>query len=295
MAPSAALATRRAALAGIGAVAIAGAAPVRADIVASFSVLADMARAVAPERLAVAALAGAGIDPHGFEPRPGDARALAGARLAIVNGLGFDDWAVRFARAAGFSGEVLVATRDVRPLVGPGRASRPDPHAWLDVANARLYARAIATAIQRAWPAAAPETTARALSYDAALAALDGEIRALLASVPRARRTIVTAHESFAYFGRAYGLNVLALNSASGEAAAARTASVIRAVRASGAAAAFPEQALDARGLATLQAETGVRLGGRLYADTLSGATGAATTYIALMRTNARTIAAALT
>jgi zinc/manganese transport system substrate-binding protein len=286
-------ATRRGVLAA-GAAALAGAAAPTWRVCASFSVLADITSNVAPAGTSVAALAGAGVDPHGFDPAPAQARGAAGAGLMVVNGLGFDGWAVRFARAAGFAGEVLEAGAGVA-LIGPKDA--PDPHAWLDAGAARTYAQRIAAALTRlgggvhAWAAA---VAARAQSYDVALVALDSEIRTILAPIPPARRVIVTAHDAFAYFGRAYGLRILAMRSKANVDSAARTAALIRTIRSTGAAAAFPERALDARGLEIVRAETAVKIGGALHADALTGATGAAPTYIDLMRSNARTIAAAL-
>ncbi|MBU6373243.1 MAG: zinc ABC transporter substrate-binding protein [Alphaproteobacteria bacterium] len=260
--------------------------------VASFSVLADITRAIAGADLPVRALAGAGVDPHGFEPRPADAAALTGASALVVNGLGFDPWATRLAKATRFAGLTIVASARVTPI-GQGRTL--DPHAWLDVANARAYAHAIADGLATARPDLAPGLRARAAAYDAALAALDAELRAAFAAIPPARRVLVTAHDSFAYFGRAYGFRLVPMRSAAGEDDAARTAAAIRTVRAVGAVAAFPERTLDPRGVARLREETGVRVGGALFTDALSEATGPASSYIGLMRTNARTITAALT
>lgn len=291
--------TRRAALfAAVGAagalIAPAAAQParVRGGVVASFSVLWDITRAITGPDLAVRALAGAGVDPHGFEPRPADAAALAGAAALIVNGLGFDRWATRLAGAAQFSGATIVAAAGVTPI-GAGRGV--DPHAWLDVANARAYARTIAEGLIRARPDLAAALRARASAYDAALAALDAELRRQFTAIPANRRVLVTAHDSFAYFGRAYGFQLVPLRAASGADDAARIAAAIRTVRSVGAVAAFPERTLDPRGVARLREETGVRVGGALYTDALSEATGPAASYIALMRTNARTITAALT
>lgn len=290
---------RRAALrvaAGAAAALIAPAAaqPARArgGVVASFSVLWDITRAIAGPDLGVRALAGPGVDPHGFEPRPADAAALAGAGALIVNGLGFDGWAGRLAAAAQFSGITIVASAGVTPI-GAGRGV--DPHAWLDVANARAYARTITDGLVRVRPDLATALRARAVAYDATLAALDAELRRQFAAVPVARRVLVTAHDSFAYFGRAYGFRLVPLRAASGADDAARIAAAIRTVRSVGAVAAFPERTLDPRGVARLREETGVRVGGALFTDALSEATGPAASYIALMRTNARTITAALT
>src|SRR5882757_3052215 len=119
--------------------ALALSAPVQAKplkVVASFSVLADLVRNTGGANVAVTSIVGPDRDPHGYEPQPSDARALAEASVLVVNGLGFDGWADRLAAAAGFHGVVVVASVDVSPIVKDGA---PDPHAWQSVPNAIAY------------------------------------------------------------------------------------------------------------------------------------------------------------
>jgi zinc/manganese transport system substrate-binding protein len=292
--------TRRGLALGVLAAGPAMAQPAALTIVASFSILADMARAIAPPEWMVAALVGPGGDAHVFEPRPSDARQVAQADMLIVNGLGFDLWAERLAKGVGFKGRLVRAGGAVQPLKGGndhGHSHDLDPHAWQDAALARLYARAISAGLTTLLPAKAAAITARAVAYDASLQALDRDIRAALAPIPPERRVLVTGHSSLNYFARAYGLRILAAKglSTASEPSAAQIARLIRQIRQEKIAAVFLDTLKDPRLIERIQAETGARTGGKLFVDSLSPPGGPAPTYVAMMRHNAQTIAAALT
>lgn len=263
-------------------------------IVASFSLLADIVRQVAPPGVQVQALVGVDADAHVFEPRPADARRLAEADLVVVNGLGFEGWIDRLVLASGFRGPVVVASRDVPPRrVGPG----VDPHAWQDLAHARRYVATLARACADRWPAQAVQVRQYAAAYDARLAQLDADVRRQLAVVPRAQRRVISSHDAFGYFGDAYGVDMLAVQgwNTHAEASAAAVARLIRQIRQQGVRALFVENISDPRLLERIARETGARVGGTLYSDALSGPDGPAATYLDLFAHNARTIASALT
>jgi zinc/manganese transport system substrate-binding protein len=290
------------------------AAPVRAadamPAVASFSILADMLGEVAGERWAVRSLAGPDQELHGFEPRPSDLVAVGKARLLAVNGLGLEGWADRMASAAGFTGTRVVASRGVNALKaghahghshghshGHGHAHGGlDPHAWQSVANAKIYVGNLRDGLGRADPAGAAEYAAAAGRYIARLDALDGEIRALFAPIPKAQRRVVTSHEAFAYFAAAYGVEMLAVAGTWREAepSAKELAALAAQVKRQKIRALFIESAGSGTGLRALAGELGLRIGGTLYADALSPPGGPAATYVDMMRHNATTIAAAL-
>ncbi|MDB5365043.1 MAG: mntC [Rhodospirillales bacterium] len=265
----------------------ANAAPLK--LVASFTVLADLARQVGGDEVEVTSLVGPDVDAHGFEPRPGDARLLAGADLFVVNGLGFDPWSAKLARSSGFAGAMVVASNGA-DLLGS------DPHAWQSVGNARMYAKNIADAIAARLPARADAIRARAARYDATLVALDGNIRAQLAPIPPERRVLITNHEAFDYFAKAYGLTMLAAQgfSTESEPSAKAVANLIREIKARKVTAVFLETMSNQQLMQRVARDTGVAVGGALYADALSKPDGPAATYVDMMRTNARTIATAL-
>ena len=289
------------------------AAPAWADgklpVVASFSILGDMTQRVGGERIAVTTLVGPDGDAHVYEPGPADAKAVAAARVLVVNGLGFEGWMDRLEQAAGFKGVEAVASAGVAPLSmaeadeaghddhehdhGHGGV---DPHAWQNVANAQAYIRNIAAALERADPEGAAVYRANAQAYLAELEALDAEIRAAMTAIPAPQRVLVTSHDAFGYFAAAYGVTVLAPQgmSTESEASAADVAGLIRQIRADGVRAVFVENITNPRLLEQVSRETDAAIGGVLFSDALSPPGGPAATYVEMMRHNAWTIASAL-
>lgn len=272
------------------------AAPIK--VVTSFSILADFAREVGGDRVQVFALVGPDADAHAWQPRPSDARTVMDADVVIANGLGFDTWIERLAASAG-NPRVVIAAADVTPLeqlddhAHHGHDHGPlDPHAWQSVANARIYARNIATALTAADPAGEAHYRERLARYDGELAALDAELRKGFAALPEEARKVVTSHDAFSYFGAAYGMRFL---SAAGvgnrsEVSAAAMARLIRQLRKEKVPVVFLENVNDARLIERIGAEGGARVGGTLYSDALSGPDGPAASYVAMMRHNGETI-----
>ncbi len=171
-----------------------------------------------------------------------------------------------------------------------------DPHAWQSLRHAAVYIDNIAAALAKADPENASAFYRNRAAYAAELKALDAEIRRLLAALPADRRTVVTSHDAFQYFGRDYGLTFVAPQglSTESEASAKDVVRLIRLIRDGGIRAVFVENITDPRLLKQIADETGAAIGGTLYPGALSGPDGPAPTYIDLMRHNARTIAKAL-
>lgn len=275
--------------------------PVRAaqlEVVTSFSILADIARQVGGDLVAVSSVIGPDEDAHGYQPRPSDARMLGDADLVIANGLGFDTWIERLARSAGFAGTVVIAGAGFDTLDDSGGHDHghdhgpSDPHAWQDVANVRHYAQNIARALEQLDPTNAPAYRDNVAAYDRALLALDADIRSALATLPEAQRKLVTSHDAFGYFGKAYGITVIGAAGISdqSEPSAAGIARLIRQLRRENIPAVFVENINDPRLIERIAQEGGARLGGKLYSDALSGPDGPASTYIAMMRHNLTTL-----
>ncbi len=281
--------SRRTLLAGPALLATPVAAQARLSVLASFSILADMARQVGGERAAVTALVGPGVEPHGFEPRPADAAALSTTGLVLRNGLGFEPWLDRLIRAATYRGPVATASEGITPRLVESRGPRvPDPHAWQDLRLGQSYVRRIAIALEAADPDGAAAYRENAARYLTRLGELDLWVRAQIASVPAARRKVVTTHEAFDYFGAAYGVTFLAAQGVTGDAdpSAAGLARLIRQIRAERVSALFLETRANPAALRRIAEETGAAIGGTLYADTLSPPDGPAPSYEAMFRHN---------
>ncbi len=269
------------------------AAQTKLKVVATFSILADLARNVGGDRVEVASLVGPNGDAHVYAPSPADARTLGSADLIIVNGLGFEGWMERLIKASGSKAPVVVASRGVQPLRD---GSHVDPHAWQSVANAKLYVANIRDALAAADPAGKPDYEVHARDYLARLDALDAEVRAAVAKIPPERRRIITTHDAFGYFAAAYGLQFIAPEGVAtdAEASAKDVAAIISQIKAQKVPAVFLENITDPRLLKRIAEETGARIGGTVFSDALSAANGPAPTYIDLMQNNIRQFSAAL-
>ncbi|MFO1277065.1 MAG: zinc ABC transporter substrate-binding protein [Sphaerotilus natans] len=285
-------------------------------VVASFSILADLAAQVAGPVAEVSALVGPDADAHVFQPSPADVRRLAQADLVIVNGLGFEGWMTRLIGSAGYRGPVLTCSDGLKPRAAPVEAGQdhaghadahghgaaqsgggaPDPHAWQDIANARHYVARIRDALVTARPAQAELLRRRAAAYDAELAALDRRIRADFATLAPQQRRVVSSHDAFGYFAAAYGLEFLAAQSwnTDSEPSAADIARLIRQIRRQQIRAVFVENVSDARMVQRIARETGAVVGGTLHSDALSAPGGVADSYLKMMSHNAATLLAGL-
>ncbi|MBO0751427.1 MAG: zinc ABC transporter substrate-binding protein [Bradyrhizobiaceae bacterium] len=270
----------------------------RVTVVASFSILGDLVARVGGDRVAVTALVGPGGNAHVYVPTPAAARRVGAARLLVVNGLGFEGWMGRLVQASASKAQVVVASAGVVPRhdhAAHGDVPEADPHAWQSVHNVSIYVSNIRDGLVAADPAGRTAYEANAASYLAELAGLDADIRRKIAAIPPPRRKVVTTHDAFAYFAADYGIAFITAQGVSGETepSARDIAQIIRTIRAQNVPALFLESAVDPRLIRRIAAETGTRIGGSLFADTLD-TTGPAATYVGMMRYNIRTLAQAL-
>lgn len=262
-------------------------------VVASFSILGDMVRQVGGDRIALDVLVGPGADAHVYAPTPGDAKKLTSAKVVFVNGIRFEGWMDRLIRSSGAKAVVVTVTKGLKPLTMTERHaghnhSAADPHAWQDVANAKLYVSNIRDALIAADAAGAEDYRARADAYLKQLDGLDAEIRSALAAIPSERRRIITTHDAFGYFGAAYNMKLISPQgiSTESEASAQDVARIIRQIRQDKVPAVFIENISDPRLAERIAKETGARIGGTLYSDSLSPPDGPAPSYIGMMRHN---------
>jgi zinc/manganese transport system substrate-binding protein len=265
----------------------------RLNVVASFSILGDFVRNVGGERVGVTTLVGPDSDVHVYTPAPADARKIADAKLLIVNGLGLEGWLPRLLQASGNKAPIIVATKGIAPLKS---GSDADPHAWQSVANARIYVANIRDALGAADPANAEAYRANAEAYLAKLETLDREVREAIAQIPQSRRKVISTHDAFGYLASAYGIEFIAPLGVSteSEASARDIAGIISQIRAAKIPAVFLENISDPRLIRRISAETGARVGGTLFSDSLTGEKGDAPTYIELVRHNIKALTGAL-
>ncbi|WP_137388021.1 metal ABC transporter substrate-binding protein [Rhodoligotrophos defluvii] len=325
---------------------LAAGAPALADdaplpVVASFSILGDIAREIGGDHVAVKTLVGPNGDAHVYEPTPADAKAVGAAKVLIVNGLDFESWLPRLTKSSGFKGMEVVASNGIAPrrfaaddddghhhdhdhdhdhddaaqkATGAKQAHAEadddhdeghdhhhhhgdiDPHAWQDLANGVIYARNIAAALEKADPANGETYRRNAEAYVSTLQALDARLKKQFAAIPEAERRVVTSHDAFGYFGRAYGISFIAPVGMSTEAepSAADIARIIDQIKRDNIRAVFVENITNTRLIDQIVRETGAKVGGNLYSDALSDEDGPAPTYVKMFEYNASELLKAL-
>jgi len=271
----------------------ASAAPVR--LVASTTLLADLAAHVAGARAQVSSLAPAGADVEDYQTRPDDAQRVAAADVLVVNGLGLDRWAERLIQSAARPSAVRVTLSDGLDVIrGAGAGDTANPHLWLDVRLAKRYTETLRDALIRADPAGADTYRANQAAYSRQLDDLDAWVRAQVATLPPERRKLVTFHDAFPYFARAYGFEVIGFVAPdpAHEPSARELADLVARVKATKAPAVFGEAQFSPKLVEALGRETGVKVVTDLYNDSLGPPP--ADSYAGLMRYDVGRIVEAL-
>jgi ABC-type Zn uptake system ZnuABC Zn-binding protein ZnuA len=269
-------------------------APDALRIVTTTSVFADIVRNVAREHADVVSIIPNGVGPEDFEPTPAEARSLADTDLMVSNGLGLDDFLERLlGSGTGASVPRLVLGDGI-----PADLLEPDgnPHVWLDpslVADHEIPA--IVASLSGVDPAHATDFAANGAAYQAALLALDTELRAIVATIPEGDRKLVTFHDAYPYLARHFGFQLVGviLENVGSEPSAADLAALVQLVRAAGVTAVFSEAQFSPELAQALAQEAGVtQVVTDLYNDALGDPP--ADSYMGLLRTDIERIAEAL-
>ncbi len=265
----------------------------RLAVVASFSILGDFVKNVGGDRVDVTTLVGPNSDVHVYTPAPADAKTIADARLVIINGLGLEGWLPRLLQSSASKAPVITASNGIAPL---RLGSEADPHAWQSVENAKVYVTNIRDALVEADAADADYFRQSTDRYLAELDTLDREVRGEVEEIPPERRKVISTHAAFGYFAKTYGIQFIAPLGVSTESepSARDIAAIIAQIRKDKIPAVFLENISDDRLMRRISGETGARLGGTLYSDSLTAEKGAAPTYIAMVRHNIKALTSAL-
>ncbi|WP_426617443.1 metal ABC transporter substrate-binding protein [Raoultella sp. R2A007] len=267
------------------------------NVVSSFSVLGDMVQQVGGEHVKVATLVGPDGDPHTFEPSPQDSALLSKADVVVVNGLGLEGWVDRLIKASGFKGELVVASTGVKThTLDEDGKTVTDPHAWNSAANGALYAQNILNGLVAASPQDKAALEVSGQRYIGQLNELDSWAKSQFSTIPQEKRKVLTSHDAFGYFGRAYGVTFLAPQglSSESEASAAQVGALITQIKADGVHIWFMENQLDPRLVKQIASATGAQAGGELYPEALSKPGGVADSYVKMLRHNVELIAASM-
>lgn len=269
------------ALAGCGDDAASGDAPVR--VVATTGQAADFAREVGGERVAVTGLLAPNADPHEFEVRPDDLKALSDADLIVRSGGDLDDWLEGAIDSSGSDAPAITLADHVELIEG-------DPHWWQDPHNAIAAVAALRGALIDADPAGADAYRRNAAAYTAELRRLDRAVRACIDRVPAAQRTLVTTHDALGHYARRYGIRVVGAvipsRSTVAQPSAGDAAALVETIRREGVRAVFAESSVNPDVEAAIARDAGAEVGRALWADTLGPAGSDGATYVESIASN---------
>jgi ABC-type Zn uptake system ZnuABC Zn-binding protein ZnuA len=283
----------------------------RLQVVATTTQIGDFARQIGGDQIKLNVLLKPNQDAHDFELSPSQVRAIAGADVVLMNGIGIDAF-VEKALETSHAKVAIVVTDGISTIAGHHEVEEDedhagaeeedehgdeDPHVWFDVANARTMVGNIRDALTEADAANATAYRQNAARYVADLEALDASIRQQVAQVPSACRKLVTNHDVLSYFAAAYGFEVVGAvipsTSSQASASAADVAGVVRQIEAEGVPAIFAERSINPDLIRQVGREAGVKVVDDLYGDSL-GSSSEGDTYIKMMQSNTKKIVEAL-
>ena len=256
-------------------------------VVATTAQVADLVRQVGGDRVSVEGMLRPGGDPHDHEPRPSDVAAVADVATVFRSGGEVDEWLGEVIDNAGGEAWVVTLLDSVAPL-------GDDPHWWQDPRNAARAAEAIRAELARADPAGRATYARNAARTTRALRSLDRRIAACVERVPRAKRRIVTTHDSLGYFARRYGIDVVGAVipslSTQAQASAGDVEELVQQIRRQGVEAVFPESAVNPDIERAIARESGAEIGDPLYADSLGAEGSRGATYVDALAADAASL-----
>ncbi len=262
-------------------------------VLTTFTILADMARNVAGDRLNVVSITKLGAEIHGYKPTPSDLIQASKADLIIENGLGLELWSKKFTNTAG-DVPTVVLTKGMQPLLieGDTYAGRPNPHAWMSPNRAIIYVDNILKAFVKLDPAGASFYKKNAQIYQAKLRNLDEELRRHLSTIPPKSRVLVTCEGAFSYLAHDYQMDEAYLwpVNAESQVTPKRMLKLIKTVKQRQVPTIFCESTVSSKTQREVAKASGASFGGNFFVDSLSESSGPASTLLDLQRHNVRLI-----
>jgi manganese/iron transport system substrate-binding protein len=270
------------------------------QVVATNTIIADLADQVGGEEIQLTGILQPGADPHMYEPVPGDSRLLEAADLILYNGYNLEPGLIKLMNAAGGKAQKLAVGEVVKPLQLEKEKGEvvPDPHVWGSAENAIAMVNAIRDALIELSPADQAKFTQNAAQLTQELQQLHTWINQQIQTIPPQKRQLVTTHDAFQYYGRAYGLAIAGtlIGISTEEQPSAQTVQrLVESIKKIGVPAIFAETTINPALIKTVAQEAGVQLASNeLYSDSIGAKGSDGDSYIKMMESNTRTIVEAL-
>ena len=270
-------------------------------IATSVAPITDIVKNVAGNAADVVGMIPEGVDSHTFEPTPDTAKTLSNADVIFLNGLDLEDPTLHLAQANKKDGAViyLLGPNTIRPhqylfdFSFPASQGHPNPHLWMDVANAITYAALVRDELSKVDPGNASTYQANAAAYLTVLNTLNDAVQTAVDTIPPANRVLLTYHDSFAYFADHYGMRVIGAIQPSdfSEPSAQEVAALIDQIKSEHVPAIFGSEVFPSPVLQQIANETGVRYEDTLRDDDLPGDPGQPQhSYVGLMLYDVKTM-----
>ena len=274
------------------------------QVVATTGIVGDVVKNIGGERVAVTALMGPGVDPHLYKASEGDVRSLEQADMIFYNGLHLEAGLSGVLERMGDQINVIAVTDSIERsnlIAPPEFAGAYDPHVWFNVSLWMKTAETVRDALIKLDPKSADIYQANAEKYLSELEDLHNYVQSRAAELPQEQRILITAHDAFNYFGRAYGFEVRGLQgiSTASEAGASDVQALADFIVENQVPAVFIESSVPRRNVEALQAAVqakgfDVRIGGELFSDAMGDPGTVEGTYIGMVKHNINTIVSAL-
>jgi manganese/iron transport system substrate-binding protein len=270
------------------------------QVVATSTIIADLAEEVGGEEIQLTGILKPGTDPHVYEPVPADSRVLEKADLILYNGYNLEPGLIKLMNAAGSKARKLAVGEVVKPLQldkGKGEVV-PDPHVWGSAENAAAMVNAIRDALIELSPKDREKYTQRASQLTDELKQLHSWINQQIQTIPPDKRKLITTHDAFQYYGRAYGLAIAGtlIGISTEEQPSAQTVKrLVDSIKKIGVPAIFAETTINPTLIKTVAEEAGIKLApNQLYSDSIGAKGSNGDSYIKMMEANTRAIVEAL-
>jgi len=264
--------------------------------VSTITIINDIVKNIGKDKVKAYSICGVGIDPHTYHPKPSDPRMVANSDIVFINGFALEHWIEEIIRGAGGSKTEVVVTEGLTPMTDEKGFGDPDPHAWFDVTNVKTYADNVAKGLIEIDPGNKEYYETNLKEYRLKLDSLDAWIKEQINTIPESQRVLITSHDAFRYFGRAYNIEVKGLQGISTE-AKIRTEdlkNLIDYVKQKDLKSVFIETSVNPKLLEQISSETNAKIGGTLYSDSIGNEGTPEGTYIGAVKHNVNTVVNAL-
>lgn len=265
-------------------------------LVATASMISDIAQNIVGDKFEVTTIVPIGKDPHTYEPTPGDATMVANAEVIFKNDLTFEGWLLKLITNSGTKAKVVTVTKGVDVIGSITYANSADPHAWMSASNGIFYAENVKNAMVEYDPANKDFYEKNFAAYRAKLEGLDKYITEQIQTIPEKQRILITSHDAFQYYGRRYGIRLESILGTSTD-AQAQTSDIVRldkVIKESKVPAVFIESTVNPKMLEGLAKSNDITIGGSLFSDSIGDKKSKAPTYYDMLKYNTDVIVGAL-